>query len=68
MKWGVHIDGNPIDLETWADEFSSPSDPNVCLGSHRPSTIIVTIPSSSPPTRHPMRMLDIKSFNSSVRH
>ena len=29
MERGVHMDGNPIDLETWADEFSSPSDPTV---------------------------------------
>jgi hypothetical protein len=29
MKWAVHIEGNPIDLENWASEFSATSDPNV---------------------------------------
>jgi hypothetical protein len=29
MDWGVQIRGNPIDLEFWGDEFSSPSDPFV---------------------------------------
>ena len=29
MKWALHLEGNPIDLETWASEFSSTSDPNV---------------------------------------
>jgi len=29
MQRGVHIDGNPIDLETWVAEFPFPSDPTV---------------------------------------
>jgi hypothetical protein len=29
MKWALHIEGNPIDLENWVSEFSSTSDPQV---------------------------------------